>query len=109
MRASGLMRALILVACVGLLPSLVQAQTVEDRTQDKVAFPAFKIMGNLYYVGTGTLNSYLITTPAGNHPHQHELRRHDPAAQGVGREGRFQDDRRQDDPGQPCPRRSPAG
>ena len=43
----------------------VGAQTVEDRTQDKVAFPAFKIAGNLYSVGTVTLNSYLITTPQG--------------------------------------------
>jgi metallo-beta-lactamase class B len=56
---------LILAACVALVPSLIHAQTVEDRTQDKVAFPAFKIMGNLYYVGTGTLNSFLIATPAG--------------------------------------------
>src|SRR5947207_15969235 len=66
MRASDRIRALILVICVGLVPSLGHAQTVEDRTQDKVAFPAFKIMGNLYYIGTGTLNSYLITTPAGD-------------------------------------------
>ena len=41
------------------------AQTQQDRTQDRVAFPAHKIIGNLYYVGTGTLNSYLITTPQG--------------------------------------------
>ena len=41
------------------------AQTVEDRTQDKVAFPAFKIAGNFYYVGTVTLNSFLISTPQG--------------------------------------------
>ena len=34
--------------------------------QDRVAFPAHKIIGNLYYVGTGTLNSYLITTPEGH-------------------------------------------
>jgi len=44
----------------------VQAQTQQDRTQDRVAFPAHKIMGNLHYVGTGTLNSYLITTPQGH-------------------------------------------
>jgi metallo-beta-lactamase class B len=52
------------VAFLGVVPAL--GQTVEDRTQDKVAFPAHKIMGNLYYVGTGTLNSYLITTPQGH-------------------------------------------
>jgi metallo-beta-lactamase class B len=55
-----------LVAAVALLPVLAAAQTTEDRTQDRVAFPAHKILGNLYYVGTGTLNSYLITTSAGN-------------------------------------------
>src|SRR5688572_18449382 len=41
------------------VPFLAQAQTVEDRTQDKVAFPPHKIVGNIHYVGTGTLNSYL--------------------------------------------------
>jgi len=62
----GRVRAVLLVAAVAGLPALAGAQTVEDRTQDKVAFPAHKIMGNLYYVGTGTLNSYLITTPQGH-------------------------------------------
>ena len=31
-----------------------------------MAFPAHTIIGNLHYVGTGTLNSYLITTPQGH-------------------------------------------
>ena len=60
------LRAVLLFACAAGFPTLVAAQTVEDRTQDKVAFPAHKIMGNLYYVGTGTLNSYLLTTPQGH-------------------------------------------
>src|SRR5580698_9929341 len=30
------------------------------------AFPAFKIAGNLYYVGTADLAAYLINTPQGN-------------------------------------------
>ncbi|MDQ6699646.1 MAG: subclass B3 metallo-beta-lactamase [Acidobacteriota bacterium] len=30
------------------------------------AFPAFKIAGNLYYVGTGDLAVYLVNTPEGN-------------------------------------------
>src|SRR5581483_1541100 len=29
-------------------------------------FPAFKIIGNVYYVGTDNLGSFLITTPEGN-------------------------------------------
>jgi metallo-beta-lactamase class B len=55
-----------LVAAIILVPALAHAQTTEDRTQDRVAFPAHKIIGNLHYVGTGTLNSYLITTPEGH-------------------------------------------
>src|SRR6266508_398311 len=38
----------------------------EQRSQGRVGFPGHKIVGNLYYVGTVTLCSYLITTPAGN-------------------------------------------
>ncbi len=55
-----------LAAAVMLMPVLAHAQTTEDRTQDRVAFPAHTIIGNLHYVGTGTLNSYLITTPEGH-------------------------------------------
>jgi metallo-beta-lactamase class B len=46
--------------------TLVETQTTADRTQDKVAFPAHTIIGNLHYVGTATLNSYLFTTPQGH-------------------------------------------
>jgi metallo-beta-lactamase class B len=38
----------------------------EQRSQDRVGFPGHKIIGNLYYVGTVTLSSFLITTPQGN-------------------------------------------
>jgi metallo-beta-lactamase class B len=38
----------------------------EQRSQDRVGFPAHKIIGNLYYIGTVTLSSFLITTPQGN-------------------------------------------
>lgn len=43
-----------------------RAQSVQDRTQDRVAFPAHKMIANLHYVGTATLNSYLFTTPQGH-------------------------------------------
>ena len=66
MAASTTLRALVLITSVGAIPSLAPAQTVEDRTQDRVAFPSHKIIGNVYSVGTGTLNSYLITTPQGH-------------------------------------------
>src|SRR5580700_7796928 len=37
--------------------------TPEDQTAQ---FPPHKIIGNLYYVGTRTLSSFLIVTPQGN-------------------------------------------
>jgi metallo-beta-lactamase class B len=37
--------------------------TEEDQT---TAFPPHKVIGNIYYVGTRTLSSYLITTPQGH-------------------------------------------
>ena len=66
MRAVRTLRAIVLMAGLGASPSAAAAQTTEDRTQDRVAFPAHRILGNLHYVGTGTLNSYLITTPEGH-------------------------------------------
>jgi metallo-beta-lactamase class B len=66
MVASTLLRAVPLVIVLGMLPFQANAQQQEDRTQDRVAFPAHKIIGNIHYVGTVTLNSYLITTPEGH-------------------------------------------
>jgi metallo-beta-lactamase class B len=56
----------MLIAGLAVLPSLALAQTVEDRTQDRVAFPSHKVIANVYSVGTGTLNSFLFTTPQGH-------------------------------------------
>src|ERR687891_418479 len=66
MSAVTFLRFALLIVALGAMPSSTSAQTTEDRTQDRVAFPAHKIIGNLYYVGTGTLNSYLFTTPQGH-------------------------------------------
>jgi metallo-beta-lactamase class B len=66
MTASNPARTLMLIAGLAILPSLALAQTVEDRTQDRVAFPSHKVIGNVYSVGTGTLNSFLFTTPQGH-------------------------------------------
>jgi metallo-beta-lactamase class B len=66
MATSRTLRTVVLLVSFGALASQVQAQTQQDRTQDRVAFPAHTIIGNLHYVGTGTLNSYLITTPQGH-------------------------------------------
>jgi metallo-beta-lactamase class B len=66
MTASNTVRTWMLIAGLALLPSLALAQTVEDRTQDRVAFPSHKVIANVYSVGTGTLNSFLFTTPQGH-------------------------------------------
>jgi metallo-beta-lactamase class B len=66
MIASNTARTWIAVAGLAFLPSLALAQTEEDRTQDRVAFPSHKVIGNVYSVGTGTLNSFLFTTPQGH-------------------------------------------
>src|SRR5688500_18507884 len=66
MTASATLRGFVLVATIAIAPIGAHAQSQEDRTQDRVAFPAHTIMGNLHYVGTGTLNSYLFTTPEGH-------------------------------------------
>jgi metallo-beta-lactamase class B len=56
----------VLLAALAATSALVETQTQADRTQDKVAFPAHTIVGNLHYVGTATLNSYLVTTAQGH-------------------------------------------
>ena len=48
------------------VPGIAAAQTTADRTQDRVAFPAHTIIGNVSYVGTATLNTFLITTAQGH-------------------------------------------
>ena len=63
----------IVVALVALLPlaGTVQAQTVKDLLETlKVKWNTptepFKMIGNVYYVGTDGLASYLITSPQGH-------------------------------------------
>jgi metallo-beta-lactamase class B len=66
MSVSTALRTVLLVAGFGLLQVHAHAQQAEDRNQDRMPFPAHKMIGNIHYVGTGTLNSYLITTPEGH-------------------------------------------
>jgi metallo-beta-lactamase class B len=66
MSVCSFLRTFAAATAIATMPSLALAQTVEDRTQDKVAFPSHKVIGNVYSVGTGTLNSYLVTTPQGH-------------------------------------------
>lgn len=57
------MRALRILLSIAFcaLPVLAQNHDAFNKP-----FPAFKIIGNIYYVGTDDLGSYLIATPAGN-------------------------------------------
>jgi metallo-beta-lactamase class B len=66
MTASKTRCAVAFLAGLAATSALVDTQTQQDRTQDKVALPAHTIVGNLHYVGTVTLNSYLFTTPQGH-------------------------------------------
>src|ERR1022692_4464307 len=59
------MRAYKILPCLllGALP--VWAQATGHQAFNK-PFPAYKVIGNIYFVGTDDLGSFLITTPDGN-------------------------------------------
>ena len=58
------MKIRTLVSCLLFLFAL--PMLAQDHTAFNKPWPAFKIMGNLYYVGTDDLGSFLIATPQGN-------------------------------------------
>jgi len=66
MTVSRLVHVFVLIVGIGAAQTAARAQQQEDRSQDRKPFPAHKMIGNIHYVGTGTLNSYLITTPEGH-------------------------------------------
>ena len=47
-------------------PASILARNMGTREDQETAFPPHKITGNIYYVGTRTLSSFLIVTPAGH-------------------------------------------
>jgi len=55
------LRAIIVSFCLGATALLAQGNPDWHRE-----FPAFRIAGNIYYVGTADLASYLIATPQGH-------------------------------------------
>ena len=55
--------SLLLIFCFTCAPLTNNNQNTNDWTEP---FPAFRIAGNLYYVGTKGVASYLITTPEGH-------------------------------------------
>ena len=48
-----------------LMATLIPAHLMAQGNEDK-PFPPHKVIGNLYFVGTDTHSSFLVTTPAGN-------------------------------------------
>jgi metallo-beta-lactamase class B len=61
------MRRLTLLLAVGLLIVITAPQVLAQGASERLTpFPAFRIAGNLYYVGSKDLASYLITTPSGD-------------------------------------------
>jgi metallo-beta-lactamase class B len=47
-------------------PASILARNMGTAEDQETAFPPHKIIGNIYYVGTRTLSSFLIVTPAGH-------------------------------------------
>ena len=47
-------------------PRSILARNMGSEEDQTTAFPPHKIAGNVYYVGTRTLSSFLITTPGGH-------------------------------------------
>src|SRR6202162_597420 len=47
-------------------PRMILARNMGTAEDQTAQFPPHKIIGNLYYVGTRTLSSFLIVTPQGN-------------------------------------------
>ena len=47
-------------------PRSILSRNMGSREDQEMQFPPHKIVANIYYVGTKTLSSFLIVTPAGN-------------------------------------------
>jgi len=63
------LKSMIAIITFALLTILSTAQTVKEPKRDtswEKPYPPFRIAGNLYYVGTYELGSYLIITSKGN-------------------------------------------
>ena len=85
-RGLGLLRVVVVVVCaaIGLhaqqppdtpavtvrgqtyTPRSILARNMGTAEDQTTAFPPHKVIDNIYYVGTRTISSFLITTPAGH-------------------------------------------
>ena len=61
MRMARWQLASLLLLAVALVPAQLRAQANTDKP-----FPPHKVIGNIYYVGTDTHSSFLVTTPEGH-------------------------------------------
>src|SRR5262245_428367 len=61
-----LVRALLLSLCFCVSATAQQNSGVPQNAEWRQPFPAFKLIGNVYWVGTYDLSTYLITTDAGH-------------------------------------------
>jgi len=58
--------ALAAIAFFALAGSWASGETDEERPEWNQPAPAFRILGNIHYVGTNELAAYLLTTPEGH-------------------------------------------
>src|SRR5438094_2784226 len=56
----------VTVKCQTYTPQSILARNMGTSEDQTTQFPPHKIIGNIYYVGTKTLSSFLIVTPQGN-------------------------------------------
>jgi len=64
--AAALVAASAAVAQIPMTPEDLIARNLGPRDQVNKAFPAHKIIGNVYYAGSQALGTFLITTPEGH-------------------------------------------
>ena len=57
---------LITVEGKAYTPLSIVTRNMGTKAEQEVQFPPHKVIGNIYYVGTQTLSSFLVVTPAGN-------------------------------------------
>jgi metallo-beta-lactamase class B len=60
------LRAIGRIVRLAPLITALAAAAAQNNRPDNQPFPPYRIMGNIYYVGTSDIASYLIATPAGH-------------------------------------------
>ena len=66
MRVVALVLSVVCVCPVVLVAQTLTARTLISNADWVKAFPPFRMIGNVYWVGTYDLSTYLITTDAGH-------------------------------------------